>query len=44
MKSEKPYDPLLFYTKTHVWEKSGSRDKGQKGEIWAGQLGELGPK
>ena len=32
-----------FLRKPHVWEKSGSRDIGQKGKKWAGQLGESGP-
>ena len=32
-----------FSRKPHVWEKSGSRDIGQKGKKWAGQLGESDP-
>ena len=32
-----------FSRKPHIREKSGSRDIGQKGKKWAGQLGESGP-
>ena len=44
VKSEKPYGPLSFCENHMPGKKSGSRDIGQKGQKWAGQLGESGPK